>query len=47
MKGKGLLYAYDENLKRLNYLRKKIKKLKLNKKIFIFNQDNKFKNYLI
>ncbi len=45
MKGNGDLYAYEDSQKRLNFLRQRLKVLGLNKKIIIFNKDEKFKNF--
>ena len=45
MQGIGSLYAYDENQQRLTYLSRRLERLKLNKKIFLFEHDDKFKNY--
>jgi 16S rRNA (cytosine967-C5)-methyltransferase len=45
MQGIGSLYAYDENQQRLTYLSRRLERLKLNKKIFLFDHDDKFKNY--
>ena len=45
MQGIGSLYAYDKNQQRLNYLSRRLERLKLNEKIFLFEHDDKFKNY--
>ncbi len=45
MQGKGKVYAFEKNLKRLNFLRKRLASLNLSKKISIFHHDKVFENY--
>ncbi|RPH08055.1 MAG: RsmB/NOP family class I SAM-dependent RNA methyltransferase [Alphaproteobacteria bacterium TMED93] len=45
MKGKGIIYAYEENLIRLNHLKKRLALQNLSKDISIFYHDKIFANY--
>ncbi len=45
MQKKGTIYAFEQNLKRLNHLRKRLDFLNLSKKVSIFRHDKIFEDY--